>query len=191
MFNLVRHQAAGEHYRQSGLYVAYYTLGTLLPVWLGAVVLYLLSKPIGLGTFLDNGQFAIYAAAALGATIYILKRQDSGNENNLYVLIAIVCLILAAAIYVALTVSEALTVAHLPINTPALRVLSLALYATSVVATFYTDLYQTVDHASAYRERREQGQEDLNTEFEREKEHFPKPADQARSAWKSLSNAKY
>ena len=168
MLNMVRHEATREHYKQTAIYVAYYTCGSLLPVWLGIMVILLLSKPLELGTFLDSGQFAIYAAAALGASLYLLKRQNSGNESHLFLLVTIVCLVLSAAMYVALTVVDALTLVHLEVNIPLLRILSLVLYVVSLLMTFYLELYQNVDHARAYQARRSRDQKDMESEFERE-----------------------
>ena len=173
MFEVVWHQAKWEDYTQTAFYLMYYTSGSLLPVWLGVTILILLGEPIGLGTFLDDGQFAIYAAAALGASLFFLIKQNPGGEIHLLVWIHMICLIIAAAMYAALTIANSIVLEQLHIDTALLRILTLSLFLVSLGMTFYIQLYENANYgAEDIESRRRQVQENLDTEFERELEEL-------------------
>ena len=65
MLKIVLTQTRKEDWRHASLSLGYYAAGALMPVWLSIPILLLISQPMGFGTFLDSGQFAIYSAAAL------------------------------------------------------------------------------------------------------------------------------
>ena len=144
-----------------------YAAEALMPVWLSLILLLLITQPIGLGTFLDNGQFAIYAAAALAPVLYLLTKQGSGQERTLYVLLIVVCLLVAAGIFSGLTVAESL-IGELNINVSFLRIASITMYAFALFATFFMDLHENVYNELNVAEERSHRQESLDKQFDGE-----------------------
>jgi hypothetical protein len=52
-------------------------IGSLLPSWGLLVILLLYAQKINLNVFTQNGEFALYSAATLSASIYIITKEDS------------------------------------------------------------------------------------------------------------------
>ena len=137
MLKVIREQARREHWRDAFLSIAFYAVGALLPVWLSVLLRLLFSQPLGFDTFLDNGQFAIYSAAALSPVFYLLLKQGPGAESRLYLLLALVCMIISAGVFSGLTVVDTLSIGDIPINVFFLRVSSITIYFISLAATFF------------------------------------------------------
>ena len=139
-----------------------------MPVWLSCVLLLLVSQPMGFGKFLDNGEFAIYSAAALSAIFYPLSKQGSGQERTFYLLLVLICLISAAGIFSGLTVASSLTIGDLHINVGFLRVASITIYVFSLVAMFFVELHENVYSEINIPEERSLRQNRLEDEFDQE-----------------------
>ena len=168
MLKVVLRQARKEHWRNALLSIGFYVMGALMPVWLSFVLLLLFSQPIGLGTFLDNGQFAIYAAAALSSILYSLSKQGPGQERTFYQLLILFCLIVAAAIFSGLTVVDTLKTVDFPINVAFLRASSITIYVVALAATFLVDIHENAYNELNVAEERSHRQERLEEEFSRE-----------------------
>ena len=167
MLKMVLTQTRFKHWRHGFLSIGFYVLGALMPVWLSLLLLQLISKPIGLATFLDNGQFAIYAAAALSPVLYFLLRQGAGQEKTLYSLLTLVCLMIAAGIFSGLTVVESLRIGDLQINVTFLRGSSLMIYIVALMAMFFVEIYENVYNEIDVPEERSQRQDRLEKQFDR------------------------
>ena len=166
MLKAIRTQARVEHWRQGLLWIGFYAVGALMPVWLSALLLVLFTKPIGLGTFLDDGQFAIYAAAALSPVLYALYRQGSGQERTLYLLLTLFCLIVAAGLFSGLTVVDTLRIGDLQINVTVLRISSLTIYAIALAAMFLVEVHENVYNELDVPVERSARQDVLDQEFD-------------------------
>ena len=165
MLTIIRTQARTKHWRQAFLFISYYVTGALMPVWLSFLLLLLLSQPIGLGTFVDSGQFAIYAAAALSPIVYALSKQGSGQERTFYLLLISICLIVAAAIFSGLIVVDSLDIRY--INVPFLRIASITIYAFALVATFFVNLHDDVYSEINFEQEQRHRQDQLAEQFDR------------------------
>ena len=168
MLKLIRSQAKKEDWLHALLSIGYYATGSLMPVWLSFLLLGLVSQPIGGDAFLDNGQFAIYAAAALSPILYQLSKKGSGQEGSLYQLLILICLIIAAGIFSGLTVVESVSIGSLDIHVWLLRVASLVIYAIALVATFFLDLYENVYDGVNPVEEQSNRQQRLEDEFDQQ-----------------------
>lgn len=168
MLKTVLTQARLEHWLRAFLSIGFYIIGALMPVWLSLVILLLISQPIGFHTFLDNGQFAIYAAAALSTILYPLFKQGSGQERGLYHLLILTCLIAAAGIFSGLTVVDSLKIGALDINIAFLRFASIAIYVFALIATLFVQLHEDVYSELNLTGERSQRQDRLEEEFDRE-----------------------
>ena len=172
MLKIVLTQSRMEHWRHAALSICFYAFGALMPVWLSLILLVSFSKPIGLGIFLDNGQFAIYAAAALSPLLYALFTQGKGQERALYLLLILCGLILCALLVAAVTFSgltavEPLTIGELEINVAFLRVSSMTVYFVSLIAMLFFQLHEIVYNEVNIPEQRSIRQDRLEEEFDR------------------------
>ena len=138
-----------------------------MPVWLSFFLLILFSQPLGFGTFLDNGQFAIYAAAALSPIFYLLSKQGSGQERALYQFLIVICLIFSATIFSVLTVADSTPLGDLHINVVVLRIASIAIYVFALVATFFMELHEAVYSEVNFGKEQLSRQDQLEEEFDR------------------------
>ncbi len=168
MLKIILTQARKEHYLHALLSIGFYAMGALMPVWLSVLLLLLISQPIAFGTFLDNGQFAIYAAAALSPILYPLFKRESGQEKILYLWLILICLIVAAGIFSGLTVVDSLRIGDLHINVPFLRTLSITIYLVALTATFFVDVHENAYNELNVAEERSNRQGKLEEEFNRE-----------------------
>ena len=166
MLKIIRTQTKKEDLGHSLLSIGFYAAGSLMPVWLSSVLLILFNQPVGIGTFVDNGEFAIYAAAALSPIIFLLFKQTSGLEKALYLLLVLLALIIAAGIFSGLTVVDTLPLGQFPINTPFLRWWSITIYIIALVATFFVDLHENVYNSLNMEQERLDRQTELETEFD-------------------------
>jgi len=84
-------------------------LGGLLPLILTLFVLLLFKRPLGLGTFTDNGEFGLYAASFLASAMYLVVN-DSRSFPSRSALSWIISIssILASVMYVAITLLRTL-----------------------------------------------------------------------------------
>ena len=171
MLKTVLTQTQIIHLLDSLLSLGFYVIGSLMPVWLSLSILALISQPIGFHTFLDNGQFAIYGAAAAAPLVYSLLRQSPGAEAALYILLLLVCLLGTVAIFgglIVIDVIDSLSIGQLQINVTYLRIASIIIYLFALVATFFINLHENVYQAVDYPGRRKQRQEELEQQFDSE-----------------------
>ena len=168
MLKVILGQARKEHWRDASLSIAFYAVGALLPVWLSLLLRALFSQPLGFGTFLDNGQFAIYSAAALSPVVYLLLKPSPAAEKRLYVLLAFIGLIFSACLFSGLTVVETLNIGDLQINVIFLRASSITIYLVALTAMFFVDLHENVYQEVNIAEDRQNRQGRLEEEFDRE-----------------------
>ena len=167
MLKIVLTQSRKEDWRHALLSVGYYAAGALMPVWLSVPILFLFSQPMGFPTFIDSGQFAIYSAAAFSPILYPLTRQNPGAEKTLYQLVIHICIVLAAGIFVGLTVIDSLDLGHIPINLPFLRVSSIILFVLALGAMFFIELHENAYNEIDVTEERLNRRERLDEEFDR------------------------
>ena len=170
MLKTVLTQTRTIHLRDSLLSMGFYVIGSLMPVWLSLPLLVLISQPIGFDAFLDNGQFAIYGAAAAAPILYSLFRQSPGAERALYFLLMLVCLLLTVAIFSGLIVVDSLSIGQLQINVSFLRILSITIYIAALLAMFFVDLHENVYQMVDVSGDRLQRQDKMDEQFDREQQ---------------------
>ena len=71
-----------KDWKDGAEWLLYSMVGGLMPVWAGLLMFKLLKLQISLGTFTDNGEFALYSASYLTGIIYILFKDFKSLKNN-------------------------------------------------------------------------------------------------------------
>ena len=167
MFQRIRHNTKWKHLKDTFLYVFYYGAGTLMPIWLGMLLLALFDQPIGLTSFIDQGQFAIYSAAAITPLIYILVKNHKGLESASYTLVLIICLIVSALIFTVAD-SRSLPLFTLEPNKEYIRVSSICIYGFSLLAIFFIQLHESTYDAFDMQADQQTRVGSLEASFDRE-----------------------
>ncbi|OAK03198.1 hypothetical protein A6280_10600 [Bacillus wiedmannii] len=96
--------ATKEQWMNTVEWLLYTLIGGLLPLWLGAIILKLLSNWNGWDFFVVNGEFALYSASLLAPTIHILVKDTKKPGFKLLILFSIVFLVVSTALYTTVTV---------------------------------------------------------------------------------------
>ena len=91
-----------EHWYQSVLMLLFASIGGLAPLWLNAVFLVLMGKPVALVEFASNGEFALYCAAGVAPTLYLILHERTParlDGQTVLTLAAVVILLLSVVAY--------------------------------------------------------------------------------------------
>jgi hypothetical protein len=77
--------ASWPHWRDAAMWLGYSLVGSLTPIWFGWLLLTLLSRRPSWADFSSHGEFALYSAAMLAPTLYIILRdlRDPGFPGRL------------------------------------------------------------------------------------------------------------
>ncbi len=75
--------AVGKNWKDSTSLMLYTLVGGLLPVHGGMLLFKLFSRVVQFSDFSDNGEFALYSAALLAPSLYLILK-DYNTSNFLY-----------------------------------------------------------------------------------------------------------
>ena len=131
--------AIRNNWKDTANWLAYTLIGGLIPVWGGMVAFVLLSKPVLFSSFSSNGEFAIYSAAMLAPSLYLIAK-DRTTSNFLFrpffSLMCIVGLLLSTILFAIVTAVNTGGLGTVSLNVGFLRVFTLLLFAGSVLLSF-------------------------------------------------------
>src|SRR2546427_10690573 len=120
--------ALQKHWKETTNWLAFTLVGGLIPVWGGMVLFLLLSKPVFFSTFSSNGEFAIYSAAILAPSLYLIAK-DRTTSNFLFrpffSLICVVGLLLSAMLFAGVTAVHTGGLGSVSLNVGFLRTFTL------------------------------------------------------------------
>lgn len=68
-----------EHWKEASVKLCYTLIGSLIPIWLGAFIVWIIGRLSSWTMFFIHGEFAIYSAALLASVFYLIS---SGRERN-------------------------------------------------------------------------------------------------------------
>lgn len=90
-----------EHWYHSLLMLLFASVGGLAPLWLGFIAYSLFGKSVALVDFASNGEFALYCAATVAPTLYLILHERAArlDGQTLLALIAVVVLLVSVAAY--------------------------------------------------------------------------------------------
>lgn len=90
------------HWKDAFLYGVFTHVGGLAPVWLGMIAVVMYGGTLDVFRFARGGEFALYSAAILSPSIYLVVREHSAkpfSSQPLFILPALVGLLLAVSAY--------------------------------------------------------------------------------------------
>lgn len=127
----------------------------LMPVWLPFLFLALLSRTPSLQMFTENGEFALINASLVSAALYVVTKESKWNflrrslpdhrigtgvafpNQRLFIILAAILAIVSSVIYLVASLAKIPGVSSaLTLNTRLVHVLSLALFAFTLLLSF-------------------------------------------------------
>ncbi|MCU0344647.1 MAG: hypothetical protein MUF28_12595 [Ignavibacterium sp.] len=119
--------------------------GSLMPLWLSALLFFAFDRWLGWGVFFDNGEFYLYSAALITPSAYILFTYKQKNYDPLAILfwISILILIISAVLFTAITATQSLTnKLIISINPSFLSYSSIIIFLFSIVVFYIANYTQ-------------------------------------------------
>jgi hypothetical protein len=127
-------------YRGPAAYFIWTVIASLVPLWLGVLLLFAYGKWAGeWELFYENGEFYLYSTAYLAHAIYVLrkKKAEEGGMHFLLTLTAALLLVVVAALYASLNTSQVIFAQTNSFTPEFLRQSSLFLFGLSLLFSLY------------------------------------------------------
>ena len=124
-----------QHWAETFGALVFTIVFSLMPIWIGAVTQYLLSRPPDWMDYLRHGEFGLYSAAMLAPAIYLILNdlKEPFPRRGAFGLLAFVMLALSVTVYVGVTTIVNVSETVFLLNESFLAHLSVWLYLASVV----------------------------------------------------------
>jgi len=152
-------QIRWHHLKDSGEWLFFTILGSLVPVWVGSLLYLIAPGGWSWNDIASHGELALYSAALLAPAIYLAiteKSEFSFPGRALIVLIAIFLLLVSLVIFAGITVLHRFNLAG-NVKEESVALYSVVLYAASAIVAFIVDLFdnfrRTVDVRKLLAER--------------------------------------
>ena len=142
-------QAKGRHWWEAIYWLLYTIFGAGLPVYGGWFLLTLLSRRVGFVDFCRDGEFVLYSAAILGATLHLISkggRRDMFVNMRFFVLLSFILLLLATLIFAGVTVASLgdSTEVSVIVNQKLLIPSSIVILILTILVAFLVNLLDSV-----------------------------------------------
>lgn len=158
-----------EHVRDTFEWLLYTGLGSLVPVWVGILLFLMFYRPIPWMDFLGHGEFALYSAALIAPSLYLVvtdREEAPFPRRGLFVLGAGVVLLFSVTLFAGITVLIRADLIQ-RIDDTVVAWLSLLLFFVSISIAFLVTLLDNSRRFPAVRKIAEQTREELENRFDR------------------------
>jgi hypothetical protein len=140
--------------------------GSLMPLWLGAILFFAFDSWLGWSVFFDDGEFYLYSASIITPSAYILFTYKQKNYDSYALLFwfSILILIFSAGLFTAITATQALSNnTPVKINPKFLGYSSLIIFLISVIIFYIASYAQNsrIDVGETHRQEINQIMNDL------------------------------
>jgi len=167
----VLREANKRHWLEAIYWLLFTVFGSGLPIYGGWFLLTLLSRKVGFMDFCRHGEFALYSAAILGATLYLISRggyKEMFINMRCFVLVSSILLLFATLIFAGATAASASDSGErsVIINPMVLIASSILILAITIVVVFFVTLIDTVRFSPDLTEIQRTGIEKLRRDFE-------------------------
>lgn len=131
-------RASAKHWGNGIIWLLYTVVGSLMPVWLGLIVLTAWPGTVTWARFLDHGEFALYSTALLTTGLLILfdDYKDGFYGRRIMGLVTIVPLLVATGVFAVAVVAESVPGVSDDLDRSWIRLATVALYAFTVMWSF-------------------------------------------------------
>jgi len=127
-----------EHWKEASIKLCYTLIGSLIPIWLGAIIVWMIGRLNSWTMFFEHGEFAIYSAALLASVFYLIS---SGRVRNPFLkkrflsIFTLVLILLAAALFF-------IAVTNLTDRIILLIVFTMIIFIFSVTIFFFANVFE-------------------------------------------------
>lgn len=153
-----------RHWGDAFMWLLYALIGGLLPLWGGAILIKLSGKWEGISLFFHHGEFAIYSAALLAPTIYLITRAFRIAGKRVFLLFTFCFLFVSAILFAGVKSGELL---GRPLDIEFLRNATLWLFAGSVVLSYLVNVFENVRLSVDIQQIREADYNNLSKKFDK------------------------
>lgn len=162
-----------EQWSNSLYWFVFTSIGGLIPLWVGAIILRFLSSWPGWSYFIINGEFTLYSAALLAPSLHILIKESKKPGFRFMVVLCFILLIISAIIYatvfIGTTAQLGFTVIGKEESTPVdlvlLKTWSIIIFIASCIISFFAVLLENVKADPNVEGMRTQELNDLEKSF--------------------------
>jgi hypothetical protein len=162
--------AIGKNWKDSSTLMLYTLVGGLLPVYGGMILFKLFSRGVHFSDFSDNGEFALYSAAMIAPSLYLILK-DYGSSNFLYrrafALISFLGLLCATILFAGVTAVRTGGLGAIAVDQQFLRWFTILLFMVAIFLSFLTSALDSERIAKDIYAVREQDFKNLEEQFER------------------------
>jgi len=138
-------------------------VGSLAPVWIGAILVRLFSRWAGWFAFFSHGEFSIYSAAFLASTLYLMAK---GSKPKAKILFPVIGLLLSAVLFAGVTSQDIFSSENITIDQNFLFNISWPLFFCSIALFFSTNVSENIRLAANISEVARQEYNKLDKNFE-------------------------
>lgn len=105
-FFSVLKDASLQDWRDSAVWLLYAGFGSLVPIVISVVILFVARKPVRVVDFARHAEFAIYSAALLASSTYLILKDVKRPfpSRQVFGLIIITCILLCTAFFASVTI---------------------------------------------------------------------------------------
>lgn len=153
-----------SHWSDALMWLMYTLIGGLLPLWGGAVLIKLSGKWEGLSLFFHHGEFAIYSAALLAPTIYVITRAFRIAGKRVFLLFSFCFLFISAILFAGVKSGELF---GMQLDIGFLRNATFELFAGSIVLSYLVNVFENVRLSVDIQQIRDQAYNDLSKKFDK------------------------
>lgn len=164
-------EANKGHWLEAIYWLLFTIFGSGLPIYGGWFLLTLLSRKVGFMDFCRDGQFALYSAAILGATLHLISKggyKEMFINMRCFVLVSFILLLFASLIFAGATAASAGDSGErsIIVNPMLLIASSMLILALTIVVAFFVTLIDSVRFSPDLRKIERTGIEKLSRDFD-------------------------
>jgi len=140
-------------------------VGSLVPVWGGAILIRLFSRWTGWFEFFRHGEFSIYSASLLSSTLYLMVKGT--KELKATIIWPIIGLLISAFLFAGVTSKNLFSSDKIILDEQFLFNFSWPLFSFSVLSFFFINLFINIHTSADVKKMAEEGYENLESNFDK------------------------
>lgn len=153
-----------EHWRDAFNCLLFTLVGSLVPVYGGAILIRLFSRWASFSVLFQHGEFSIYSASLLTSTLYLTVK--GSKEIKATIIWPIIGLLLSAFLFAGVTTKNIFSSEKIILDQEFLFYFSLVLFSFSALSYFVANLCENVRTSLDIRSSAEEEYKGLKTNFE-------------------------
>lgn len=141
-----------QHWAESSRWLMFTLIGSLIPVWGGAVLTLLYSGHPSIDDYTNHGEFALYSASLLAPALYIVLKESNRKvikSSQIFIFAIVLLLLLSVLVFAGVGTPGRVGV---KLDIVFLRNISILLYLIAIIISF---LISVLDNRTVFKNLRE------------------------------------